>query len=102
MQATVNEAADGPTALAMIATDPPDVVLLDMLMPEMDGAATLQRIRAMPCAAARLPVIAMTADATEEHRQICLALGMDAYVTKPLSAETLSAAVMAALPARNG
>ena len=102
MQATVNEAADGPTALAMIATDPPDVVLLDMLMPEMDGAATLQRIRAMPCAAARLPVIAMTADATEEHRQICLALGMDGYVTKPLSAEILSAAVMAALPGRNG
>jgi signal transduction histidine kinase/CheY-like chemotaxis protein len=102
MHATATEAPDGPTALAMIATDPPDVVLLDMLMPGMDGAETLDNIRRMPGASARLPVIAMTADATEEHRHLCLALGMNGYVTKPLSAESLSAAVLAVLPDRNG
>ena len=102
MHATATEAADGPTALAMIAADPPDLVLLDILMPVMDGGQTLDGIRLMPGAASRIPVIAMTADASEEHRVLCLALGMNGYVAKPLSAESLSAAVLAVLPGRNG
>ena len=102
MHATVAEAPDGPIALSMIVTVRPDVILMDMLMPGMDGTETLNNIRRMPCAASRIPIIAMTADATEAHRQHCLAIGMDGYVAKPLSAESLSAAVLAVLPARNG
>ena len=101
MHASATEAKDGPTALAMIAAEPPDLVLLDMLMPDMDGSATLRRIRALPSPTATIPVIAMTADATEEHRQRCLAAGMDGYVSKPLSPESLGAAVLAAMPRRN-
>ena len=102
MHASVTEAPDGPTALAMIATVMPDVILMDMLMPGMDGGKALDSIRRMPFAAGRIPVIAMTADASEEHRLSCLALGMNGYIAKPLSAESLSAAVVAVLPGRNG
>jgi signal transduction histidine kinase/CheY-like chemotaxis protein len=101
MHASAREANDGPTALAMMQADPPDLVLLDMLMPDMDGAATLEHIRRLTGPVAQVPVIAMTADATETYRQRYLALGMDGYVAKPLSAESLSAAVLAVLPKRN-
>ena len=94
------EAADGPAALDLLARDPPDVVLLDMLMPGMDGLATLALIRAMAGPVARVPVIAMTADATEDHRRHYLAAGLDGYVSKPLSAERLVEVIRHALPAR--
>ena len=101
MHATVTEAPDGPTALTMIETVRPDVILMDMLMPGMDGAETLEGIRNLAYSISRIPVIAMTADASEEHRLRCLALGMNGYVAKPLSAESLSAALLAVLPDRN-
>jgi CheY-like chemotaxis protein len=66
-----------------------DLVLLDMNMPGMDGTETLQRIRAMP-GRTRLAVIAMTADATEEHRRRYLAAGMDGYLAKPLTPESVA------------
>jgi CheY-like chemotaxis protein len=66
-----------------------DLVLLDMNMPGMDGTETLQRIRAMP-GRTRLAVIAMTADATEAHRRRYLAAGMDGYLAKPLTPESVA------------
>ena len=98
MGAVPFEAESGQSALIRIAADPPDVVLLDMLMPEMDGVTTLQRIRALPGLAGKLPVIAMTADATEERRRHFMAAGLDGYVIKPLSPEVLGAAIRAVLP----
>ena len=98
MGAVPVEAESGQSALTLIAADPPDVVLLDLLMPEMDGVTTLQRIRALPGLAGRLPVIAMTADATEERRRHFMAAGLDGYVIKPLSPEVLGAAIRAVLP----
>lgn len=86
---TVDEAASGAEALARLQEDGIDLVLLDMNMPGMDGTETLQRIRAMP-GRTRLPVIAMTADATEAHRRRYLAAGMDGYLAKPLTPESVA------------
>lgn len=84
------EAADGETALARIAADPPDLVLLDLAMPGMDGAETLRRIRALPPPASRIRVVAMTADATMAARsQHNMATGLDGWLTKPLLPEAV-------------
>lgn len=84
------EAASGREAVAKLQADPPDLVLLDMNMPDMDGIATLRRIRTLPNRAARVPVIAMTADATEAHRRKYLDAGLDGYLAKPLTPEAVS------------
>ena len=86
---TTEEAATGAEAVEKLAQDPVDLVLLDMNMPEMDGIATLAKIRALPGAGAQVPVIAMTADATEAHRRRYLAAGMDGYLAKPLTPEAV-------------
>lgn len=93
------EAASGEAALASIRANPPDLVLLDMNMPGMDGISTLKRIRILPSRAARLPVIAMTADATDAHRRHYLAAGLDDYLAKPLTPETLTAVLKRSLAA---
>ena len=84
------QASSGAEAVEAIRQNPPDLVLLDMNMPEMDGTATLKRIRTLPTRAARLPVIAMTADATDTHRRTYLAAGLDGYLPKPLTPESVS------------
>lgn len=84
------EAASGAEAVEKIRLNPPDLVLLDMNMPELDGTATLKRIRALPSRAAKVPVIAMTADATEAHRRKYLDAGMDGYLSKPLTPEAVA------------
>ncbi len=99
MGATPQEADSGERALALMLSEVlPDVVLLDMLMPQIDGLTTFARIRALPGAAGRVPVIAMTADASEQHRRHYLSAGLSGYVSKPLSPETLGAAIVAVLP----
>ena len=102
MGAVTLEADCGAAALSLLSVDTPDIVLLDMLMPEMDGLATFARIRALPGAAGAVPVIAMTADATDEHRRQYLKAGLSGYVSKPLSPDTLSAAILDALPKASG
>jgi CheY-like chemotaxis protein len=84
------EAASGAEAVEMIRLAPPDLVLLDMNMPGLDGTATLKRIRTLPSRAAKVPVIAMTADATEAHRRKYLDAGMDGYLAKPLTPEAVA------------
>ena len=93
-QAQVSQAVGGAEAVAMINADPPDLVLLDMNMPGLDGAATLALIRALPGRCALLPVVAMTADASDAHRAQYIAAGFDGYVAKPLTPETLQAAIV--------
>ncbi|AZB64232.1 response regulator [Cereibacter sphaeroides] len=85
------EAQSGPDALALLEREPVDLVLLDMNMPGMDGLETLRRIRAMPGPAASLPVVAMTADATEEQRDMYLGAGLTGYVAKPVTPDRMSA-----------
>ena len=77
----VVEAADGAAALAQIGRETPDVVVLDLHMPVLDGAEVLTALRADPVTAA-IPVIVVTADG-DEGRAAARTMGADEYVTKP-------------------
>jgi len=79
----VHEYTDGPSVLAGLEPEKPDLLLLDISLPEMDGVAVLQRIRATP-GLRDLPVIALTAHAMAGDREKYLSLGFDDYVTKPI------------------
>jgi signal transduction histidine kinase/CheY-like chemotaxis protein/HPt (histidine-containing phosphotransfer) domain-containing protein len=97
----VSVAANGPQALESLQARRFDAVLMDVQMPEMDGYETTRRIRSNPAFAA-LPIIAMTAHATARDRELCLAAGMDDYVTKPFDPQALFAMLahwVAATPA---
>ena len=85
-----NEASSGADAIEILRKSIPDLVLLDMNMPQMDGIETLKRIRALPSRAARVPVIAMTADATDAHKRQYLAAGLDGHLPKPLTPENVT------------
>jgi two-component system, sensor histidine kinase len=61
-----------------------DIVLMDMQMPEVDGLEATRRIRALAGPQARIPVLAMTANAREEDRLACEAAGMDGFLSKPI------------------
>ena len=89
----VGSAEDGVQALEAARTLAPDVVLMDMQMPVMDGATATREIRRLPGAAGRVPIIALTADAISNHRERYLEAGMDAYFTKPIDWKTLSEAI---------
>jgi CheY-like chemotaxis protein len=84
----VVEYETGLAALDDLAKQKPDLVLLDVSLPEMDGTEVLARIRAEPALRA-LPVIALTAHAMTGDREKYLAAGFDDYVTKPIVDETL-------------
>jgi CheY-like chemotaxis protein len=73
----------GVDALGGLQADTPDLVLLDISLPGMDGTEVLRRIRADE-QVRRLPVIALTAHAMAGDREKYLAMGFDAYVTKPI------------------
>jgi PAS domain S-box-containing protein len=95
----VHTAENGVEALRALETGPFDVVLMDIQMPEMDGLQTAAAIREMERASgAHLPIIAMTAHAMKGDREICLAAGMDAYITKPIMPKDLFAALQEVVP----
>ncbi|MEX8517980.1 MAG: PAS domain S-box protein [Leptothrix sp. (in: b-proteobacteria)] len=83
-------AQSGPQCLALLATTHFDAVLMDIMMPGMDGYQTMQGIRAMPGLAA-LPIIAVTAKAMPGDREKCLEAGACDYLTKPVNADQLLA-----------
>lgn len=87
--AMVDQAADGKEAVEMFAASAPgtyDAVLMDVMMPELDGHAAARAIRGMDRPDAQLPIIAMTANLFDEDVEACLAAGMDAHIPKPLEA----------------
>ena len=86
----VSLAEDGPAALALLEAERPDLVLLDVAMPDMDGVETLRRIiEAQPS----LPVIMVTANADIGVTSRLLALGAVDYVPKPFDLDYLDQAV---------
>jgi len=92
----VSEAANGPTALALIPELHLDLVLLDLMMPEMDGFEVIEYMREMP-AAAHLPVIVVTAKDLDADEQDWLRARTRHCCRKPVAAATFLAAVRAAL-----
>ncbi len=84
----VRVVGNGVEALAAIREQPPDVVLLDWMMPELDGPETCRQIKSDP-AIAGIPVIFLTAKSQEAEIQRGLALGAAGYVTKPFDALAL-------------
>lgn len=84
----VRMASNGEAALAAIAEDPPDLVLLDVMIPGRDGYAVCQAIRANP-AWRGVRVLMLTAKGSEIQREKGLSLGADDYITKPFSTREL-------------
>ena len=85
-------AENGEEALAQLARQTYDLVLMDCQMPVMDGYAATRILREREAAAtsARQPIIALTAHATQEAQATCLAAGMDDYLSKPINRHELS------------
>jgi DNA-binding response OmpR family regulator len=84
----VEVAASGQAAVAALSREPADLVLLDVMMPELDGFEVCQRIRASPAWRAT-KIVMLTAKGRDVERDKGLALGADAYVTKPFSTRDL-------------
>jgi CheY-like chemotaxis protein/nitrogen-specific signal transduction histidine kinase len=97
--AEVVEADNGLSAFELALHGSFDVVLMDVRMPGIDGLEATRRLRQ---AGARVPIVALTADAVEEHRKECLAAGCDGYVTKPVELRTLLDVVGGLLRRRAG
>ncbi len=90
---TVTCVASGEDALALFATEEPAIVLLDVMLPGIDGFEVCRRIREI----STRPIIMLTAKGADEDKVRGLRLGADDYVTKPFSAEELVARVEAVL-----
>jgi DNA-binding response OmpR family regulator len=82
LDAEVLEAADGQSALALLEDEPVDLVLLDVMLPQMSGLDVLERIRSDE-ALQDVPVIMLTSQRTEHSHHTAYRAGADAYVTKP-------------------
>jgi DNA-binding response OmpR family regulator len=100
---TVAQAFDGPSALTLVESQNPDLIVLDWMLPGMDGLAICRRVRARHL----MPILMLTARAEEIDRVLGLEVGADDYVVKPFSIRELMARVRAmlrrvALDARGG
>ena len=98
----VEEAADGQTALTLLRDQPPDLVVLDVMLPGLDGLTITRRLRDAHTAGTlvterEVPIIILTARTGEHDRVQGLELGADDYVTKPFSPQELVARVRAVL-----
>ena len=98
----VDVAADGLEAVDAAARVAYDVIFMDMRMPEMDGLAATRLIRQGDGPRARVPIVALTANAYPEDIKACFDAGMDQFVTKPVSKDALLAATERALRASMG
>ena len=88
-------ADNGRDAIAILTEDPDfDIVLMDIMMPEMDGVATIQEIRKAP-ELKNLPIVAVTAKAMKGDREKCIEAGAWDYLSKPVDAEQMIAVLRA-------
>ena len=92
----VELASDGLEAVEQAARLGPDLIVMDMQMPRLDGPEATRRIRLSPHGAT-VPIIALTANAFERDRQVCMDAGMDDFLAKPIDPEALYEAVLRGL-----
>ena len=90
---TVEEAATGEAALDVIALNPPDVVVLDLVLPDVDGAEVCRRVREW----SKVPLIVLSVQGDDESKVRALDMGADDYITKPFSIPELLARMRVAL-----
>lgn len=89
----VKVAADGASALNLAVADPPQLVVLDLMLPDMNGLEVCRQLRA----SGRVPILILTAKDTEADEVLSLGLGADDYISKPLRPSALVARVKALL-----
>ena len=79
----VIEAVNGLSCLALVETDRPDVILMDINLPDVDGLEITKRLKANP-RFSDVPVVALTANAMYGDRERCIEAGCDGYLSKPI------------------
>jgi CheY-like chemotaxis protein/HPt (histidine-containing phosphotransfer) domain-containing protein len=93
---------NGREAVARVRAERFDLVLMDLHMPELDGLGATALIRKAPAGDRHLPIIALTANAADTHRQQCLAAGMDGFLGKPFTMSELHDTLARWLPENRG
>ena len=83
---------EGPQALQTALSSPPDVLVLDVMLPEMDGYEILRRLRAAP-ETEQLPILMLTAKGQREDRETALRFGADLFITKPFANSEIISAI---------
>ena len=91
--ATMTEAEDAETGLALLDANDYEIVLVDLRMPGMDGIEAIGHIRARSDAKAKVPLIVVTADTAVDLRERCLAAGADEVLFKPVAMDALFDAI---------
>ena len=98
-----SHAAEGGTGLTALQANSPDLVILDLMLPDMDGLDVCRRIRALPASNhARVPVLMLTAKGDPMDRIVGLELGADDYLPKPFEPRELLARIKAILRRQHG
>ena len=97
---TVQHTGDGHSGLLALQASPPDLVILDLMLPDMDGLEVCRRIRSMPGVLAQIPVLMLTAKGDPMDRIIGLEIGADDYLPKPFEPRELLARIRAVLRRR--
>jgi two-component system cell cycle response regulator DivK len=97
----VLEATTAEDGLAMARARKPDLILMDIQLPVMDGVTALRHLRADP-ATCNIPVVALTASAMPDEREKILSAGFDGYETKPIGVKRLEEVVREGLAVRRG
>jgi two-component system cell cycle response regulator DivK len=86
---TVLEAENARHAMQVLDTETPDLILMDINMPDMDGYTLTQHLREIPHLT-RIPIVALTANVMRGDRERTLAAGCDGYIQKPIDVDTFS------------
>ena len=89
----VDSVPDGAAAVRAAGEYQYDLILMDMIMPGMDGVTATRAIRALPAPACEVPIVALTAHSLPEQLESCLQAGMDATLVKPMTMDALTSAV---------
>ena len=95
----VLETASAEEAIARALAEPPDLILMDIQLPGIDGLEAVRRLKAQP-ATRSIPIIAVTAHAMPGHREQALSAGCAGYITKPIRSRDFREQVLAHLPDR--